>query len=101
MFRTAALLALVVAVPVTSLNMVVGSRFGIVATELQPMKISGAEALWQTQQPASFSLFQVGGFTAQDPDPSFQIAIPGEIVSDGGNTGACGRNKRIKLRAAP
>jgi len=76
-FRTAALLALVVAVPVTSLNMVVGSRFGIVATELQPMKISGAEALWKTQQPASFSLFQIGGFSAQNPDPSFAISIPG------------------------
>ena len=79
MFGKAALLALVVAVPVTSLNMIVGSRFGIVATELQPMKISGAEALWQTQQPASFSLFQIGGFSAQDPDPTFQIAIPGVL----------------------
>jgi cytochrome bd ubiquinol oxidase subunit I len=67
---------IVVAVPVTTINMMVGSRFGIVTTELQPMKISGAEALWQTQQPASFSLFQVGGFSADDPDPSFSIAIP-------------------------
>jgi cytochrome bd ubiquinol oxidase subunit I len=75
-FRSAALLAIVVAVPVTSLNMVVGSRFGIVTTELQPMKISGAEALWKTEQPASFPLFQIGGFTSEDPDPSFSIAVP-------------------------
>jgi cytochrome d ubiquinol oxidase subunit I len=54
-----------------------GSHFGIIVTELQPMKISAAEALWDTEQPASFSLFQIGGFTEQDQTPSFSIAIPG------------------------
>jgi cytochrome bd ubiquinol oxidase subunit I len=76
MFRAAAKLALIVAVPVTVINMGVGSHFGVITTELQPMKISGAEALWNTQQPASFSLFQVGGFSPENPSPDFQIAIP-------------------------
>jgi cytochrome bd ubiquinol oxidase subunit I len=76
-FNRAAALALVVAVPVTIVNLAVGSRFGIVATDLQPVKISGAEALWDTQQPASFSLFQIGGFSQSDPTPSFSIEVPG------------------------
>jgi cytochrome bd ubiquinol oxidase subunit I len=76
LFRRAALLALIFAVPVTCVNMVVGSRFGIVATQLQPMKISGAEALWNTEQPASFSLFQIGGFSPEHPNPKFAISVP-------------------------
>jgi cytochrome d ubiquinol oxidase subunit I len=40
------------------------------------MKISAAEALWDTEEPASFSLFQIGGFTASDPTPSFSIEVP-------------------------
>ena len=32
-------------------------------TDYQPMKIAATEALWDTEQPASFSLFQIGGFT--------------------------------------
>ena len=77
MFRPAAKLALIVLVPVACFNMWFGSHFGILVTELQPMKISAAEALWDTEQPASFSLFQIGGFTEEDQTPSFSIAIPG------------------------
>jgi cytochrome d ubiquinol oxidase subunit I len=40
------------------------------------MKIAASEALWNTEQPASFSLFQIGGFTASDPTPTFSIEIP-------------------------
>jgi cytochrome d ubiquinol oxidase subunit I len=76
-FRRAAALSLIVLVPFSIINLGFGSRFGIITTELQPMKISAAEALWNTEQPAAFSLFQVGGFSPQHPDPSFQIAIPG------------------------
>jgi cytochrome d ubiquinol oxidase subunit I len=76
LFKRAAALALIVAVPVTAVNQLVGSGFGIVTTENQPMKIASAEALWNTEQPASFSLFQVGGFSQSDPEPSFSIAIP-------------------------
>ena len=77
LFHRASKLALIVLVPVSALNLGVGSYMGIVATDLQPMKISAAEALWNTQQPASFSLFQIGGFTQNDPTPSFSIEVPG------------------------
>jgi cytochrome d ubiquinol oxidase subunit I len=75
-FKRAAMLALVVAVPVSAVNLWFGSHFGIVTTADQPMKISAAEALWDTQQPASFSLFQIGGFSQSDPTPSFSIEVP-------------------------
>ena len=77
LFHRASKLALIVLVPVSALNLGVGSYMGIVATDLQPMKISAAEALWNTQQPASFSLFQIGGFTQSDQTPSFSIEVPG------------------------
>ena len=76
-FLPAAKVALIVLVPVSCVNLWFGSHFGILVTELQPMKISAAEALWDTQQPASFSLFQIGGFTASDPTPSFSVEVPG------------------------
>ena len=40
------------------------------------MKIASAEALWNSEKPASFSIFQVGGFTEEDQEPSFSIEIP-------------------------
>jgi len=76
LFRKAAALALTVAVPVTALNLTVGSRFGEAVTTAQSMKIAAAEALWDTEQPASFSAFQIGGFSKQDQEPSFDIEIP-------------------------
>jgi cytochrome bd ubiquinol oxidase subunit I len=76
LFRKAAALALVVAVPVTFVNLLVGSNFGITTTTDQPMKIAAAEALWNSEKPASFSLFQIGGFSQQSPKPSFSIDVP-------------------------
>jgi cytochrome d ubiquinol oxidase subunit I len=76
MFRRAAKLALIVAVPVSAVNLAVGSHLGVVVTDYQPMKIAATEALWDTEQPASFSLFQIGGFTVDDQTPSFDIEIP-------------------------
>jgi cytochrome d ubiquinol oxidase subunit I len=76
LFRRAAALALIVAVPATLGNMVVGSRFGLATTDYQPMKIASAEALWNTEQPAGFSLFQIGGFSQSDQKPSFVIQVP-------------------------
>ena len=40
------------------------------------MKIAASEAQWNTCQPCGFSVFQIGGFTAEDPNPSFSITIP-------------------------
>ena len=76
MFRKAAKLALIVAVPATLLQLVVGNRFGEAVTSQQSMKIAASEAQWDTCQPCGFSLFQIGGFTAEDPTPKFSITIP-------------------------
>jgi len=76
LFLKAAKLALIVAVPVTLLQLVVGNRFGAAVTSAQSMKIAASEAQWNTCQPCGFSLFQIGGFTADDPTPSFSITIP-------------------------
>jgi cytochrome d ubiquinol oxidase subunit I len=75
-FVMAAKLALIVAVPVTLLQLVVGNRFGAAVTSQQSMKIAASEAQWNTCQPCAFSLFQIGGFTKDDPTPSFSIQIP-------------------------
>src|SRR5215475_3412549 len=76
LFRKAAKLALIVALPVTLLQLVVGNRFGAAVTSAQSMKIAASEAQWNTCQPCGFSLFQIGGFTKQDQTPSFSITIP-------------------------
>jgi cytochrome d ubiquinol oxidase subunit I len=76
LFRKAAKLALIVALPVTLLQLVVGNRFGEAVTSAQGMKIAASEAQWDTCQPCGFSAFQIGGFTADDPTPTFSITIP-------------------------
>jgi cytochrome d ubiquinol oxidase subunit I len=76
LFRRAARLALIVAVPVSAVNLAIGSHLGVVITDYQPMKIASTEAQWNTCQPCSFSLFQIGGFTKDDQTPSFSIQIP-------------------------
>jgi cytochrome bd ubiquinol oxidase subunit I len=75
-FRHAAKLALIVLVPVSLVNLGVGSHLGVVITDYQPMKIAATEAQWETCQPCAFSLFQIGGFSEDDQTPSFDIAIP-------------------------
>ena len=84
LFRKAAKLALIVAVPVTLLQLVVGNRFGEAVTSAQSMKIAASEAQWNTCQPCGFSLFQIGGFTERpdaelldhDPDGSSRTWPP-------------------------
>jgi cytochrome d ubiquinol oxidase subunit I len=76
LFRKATKLALIVAVPMTMLQLVVGNRFGEAVTGAQSMKIAASEAQWDTCQPCSFSLFQIGGFTEDDQTPSFSIQVP-------------------------
>src|SRR3954447_9654430 len=76
LFRPAAKLALIVLVPVAAFNLLFGSEFGVLVTDLQPMKIAASEAQWDTCSHCPFSLFQIGGFTASDPTPSFSISIP-------------------------
>jgi cytochrome d ubiquinol oxidase subunit I len=76
LFQRAAKLALIVAVPATLVQLSVGNRFGAAVTSAQGMKIAASEAQWDTCQPCGFSVFQIGGFTPQDPSPSFAITIP-------------------------
>ena len=76
LFRPVLKLSLYMAIPISTLTLLVGSEFGVALTGPQPMKIAAAEALWNSEQPASFSLFQVGGFSADDPTPSFSLDIP-------------------------
>src|SRR5262245_20856781 len=76
LFRKAVKLALIVPVPVTLLQLIVGNRFGGAVTSAQSMKIAASEAQWNTCQPCGFSAFQIGGFTKSDPTPSFSITIP-------------------------
>lgn len=75
-FRMAAKLALIVAVPATLLQLSVGNRFGAAVTSAQGMKIAASEAQWNTCQPCSFSVFQIGGFSPQNPNPTVSITIP-------------------------
>jgi cytochrome bd ubiquinol oxidase subunit I len=63
-------------VPATLVQLIVGNRFGEMVTSAQSMKIAASEAQWNTCQPCGFSVFQIGGFSAQDPDPTVSITIP-------------------------
>jgi cytochrome bd ubiquinol oxidase subunit I len=74
-FAPAARLGLVVLVPALFFAMIVGSELGVTEDKYQPMKIAGSEAQWQTCQPCSFSLFQIGG-GKQDETPTKIIQIP-------------------------
>ena len=54
---------------------VTGDIQGKVMTEQQPMKMAAAEALWETEQPASFSIFTIGD-ARMDRKDVFSIRIP-------------------------
>jgi cytochrome d ubiquinol oxidase subunit I len=47
----------------------------VIEAKFQPMKIAAAEAQWETCQPCSFSLFQIGGGN-NDQTPSQIIQMP-------------------------
>ncbi len=74
-FARSAKLSLIVLAPTMILAMFVGSELGVVEARYQPMKIAAAEAQWETCQPCSFSLFQIGG-GKDDQTPTKIIAVP-------------------------
>jgi cytochrome d ubiquinol oxidase subunit I len=74
-FARSAKLSLIVVTPAMVLAMFVGSELGVVEGKYQPMKIAAAEAQWETCQPCSFSLFQIGGGN-NDQTPTQIIEIP-------------------------
>ncbi|MGH3380260.1 MAG: cytochrome ubiquinol oxidase subunit I [Actinoallomurus sp.] len=53
---------------------VTGDQQGKVMTEQQPMKMAAAEALYRTEQPASFSIFTVG--TLNGGREVFSVKVP-------------------------
>ena len=75
LFRSSAKLGLFVLTVATVLQFPVGGRLGINETDYQPMKIAAAEANWDTCQPCSFSVIQIGGYN-QDETPTKIIEIP-------------------------
>lgn len=75
LFRPTARLSLVILGPALIFAMFVGSELGVIEGRYQPMKIAAAEAQWNTCQPCSFSLFQVGG-GKDDQTPTKIIQIP-------------------------
>ncbi len=68
--RLGAVTTLVAAVAVS----ISGDVDGKIMTEQQPMKMAAAEALYQTEQPASFSLFTIG--TLDGSEEVFSITLP-------------------------
>jgi cytochrome d ubiquinol oxidase subunit I len=64
----------VVALLFGALVTVTGDLQSKVMTEVQPMKMAAAEALWDTQGPASFSIFTLG--TPDGEHELFSIRIP-------------------------
>ena len=75
LFRGTAKLGLFVLVVASVLQFPIGGRLGINETTYQPMKIAAAEANWDTCQPCSFSVIQIGGYN-QDETPTKIIEIP-------------------------
>ncbi len=73
--RSTMRLGLVTTLVAGVLVMVSGDIQGKVMTEQQPMKMAAAEALYETQQPAPFSIFTVG--TLDGSEPVFAIEVPG------------------------
>jgi cytochrome bd ubiquinol oxidase subunit I len=74
-FGRSARVALAILVPATMLNLLVGSELGVTEGKFQPMKIAAAEAQWESCQPCSFSLFQIGG-GEDDHTPTKVIQVP-------------------------
>src|SRR3954470_23408861 len=74
-FDRSARIALAILVAATMLNLLVGSELGVTEGTFQPMKIAAAEAQWETCQPCSFSLFQIGG-GSNDQTPTKIIEVP-------------------------
>ncbi|HEX6887930.1 MAG TPA: cytochrome ubiquinol oxidase subunit I [Candidatus Nanopelagicales bacterium] len=72
--RSAMKLGLVTTVVAAAFVTVSGHFDGHIMTQQQPMKMAAAEALYETAQPAPFSIFTVG--TLDGSEPVFSIEIP-------------------------
>jgi cytochrome d ubiquinol oxidase subunit I len=75
LFHRTAKLGIWVLLVTSILQFRVGGVLGQEITKVQPMKVASMEASWDTCQPCSFSLFQIGGWTPDDPATKI-IEIP-------------------------
>ena len=75
LFHRSAKLGIWVLLIASVLQFRVGGQLGQVITTVQPAKVAAMEAQWETCQPCSFSIAQIGGWTADDP-PTKIIEIP-------------------------
>ncbi|HET8971143.1 MAG TPA: cytochrome ubiquinol oxidase subunit I, partial [Candidatus Nanopelagicales bacterium] len=75
LFHRAAKLGVWVVLVATVLQFQIGGKLGQNETEFQPMKVAAMEAQWETCQPCSFSLAQIGGYNTDEP-PTKIIEIP-------------------------
>ena len=57
--------------------LITGDTQGKIMTEVQPMKMAAAEALYQTATPAPFSILTIG--TLDGSRPVYQIDVPGVL----------------------
>ncbi|WP_067797544.1 cytochrome ubiquinol oxidase subunit I [Actinomadura formosensis] len=73
-FRPSLKLALVVTAIASIGVAITGDVQGKVMTDQQPMKMAAAEALYETEQPASFSIFTIG--TLNGDEEVFGIKVP-------------------------
>ncbi|MFE3448335.1 cytochrome ubiquinol oxidase subunit I [Nonomuraea sp. NPDC059194] len=74
-FRPSLRLGAVAALIGAAGTLLTGDTLGKVMTETQPMKMAAAEALYETAQPAPFSLFTIG--TLDGREPIFRVEVPG------------------------
>ena len=74
MFTRSAVIALIIAL-ISSLGVAfVGHVQAQVMTEVQPMKMASAEALWNTEDRAEFSLFAIGDLS--EGKNTVSVAVP-------------------------
>ncbi|HEY0471496.1 MAG TPA: cytochrome ubiquinol oxidase subunit I [Kribbella sp.] len=73
-FRTALRLGAVVVIVAGAGVALSGDQQGKVMTQVQPMKMAAAEALYQTEKPASFSIFTIG--TLDGSREIFSVKVP-------------------------
>ncbi len=73
-FRRSAIIATVIAVIASFLVSIVGHVQAQHMVQTQPMKMAAAEALWNSEDPASFSIFTIGN--EQNRNDVFAIRIP-------------------------